>query len=94
MHVWVYGCLSVSEMHTTTATRLLPLLPSLLKKNDNIVLKSEFTGLSVSDKYSTAQVKEPIFFFISRSKPLRVKKFYSKLCARYSEDIQRTSVYP
>ena len=24
-------CLSVSEMHTTTATRLLPLLPSLLK---------------------------------------------------------------
>ena len=28
------------------------------------------------------------------SKPLRVKKFYWKLCAWYSEDIPRTSVYP
>ena len=58
-------------------------------------------------KYSTAQVKKKQIFFSVRgpilqsaifrqlvwSKPLRVKKFYSKLCARYSEDIPRTSVY-
>ena len=43
-------CLSVSDMHTTTATRLLPLLPSPLY--DKIVFKSEFTVLSFSDKYT------------------------------------------
>ena len=39
-------------------------------------------------------LQSAIFRRVVWSKPLRVKKFYSKLCARYSEDIQRTSVYP
>ena len=39
-------------------------------------------------------LQSAIFRRVVWSKPFRVKKIYSKLCARYSEDIQRTSVYP
>ena len=63
----------------------------------------QIESLSIELQYGSGKKKNSIhrpilqssiFRRVVWSKPLCVKKFYAKLCAWYSEDIPRTSVYP